>query len=73
MANYIPLIALLLFIGIILVVYFSPDARKVRSQRKAEREAAELVLRTQAQNLFELFASGDGTLPNVTNDVPLRM
>lgn len=69
MVNYIPLIAVLLLVGIILAVNFSPTARKVRAQRKAEREAAELALQTQAQNLFELFASGDGTLPNVTNDV----
>ncbi len=69
MTNYIPLIAVLLFIGIILAVNFSPKARKARAQRKAEREAAELALRTQAQSLFELFTSGNGTVPNVTNDV----
>jgi hypothetical protein len=69
MANYIPLIGLLIFIGIILAVTFSPKARMARVQKRAEQEAAELALRTQAQNLFELFASGDGTLPNVTNDV----
>ncbi len=69
MANYLPLIALLLFIGIILAVNFSPKARLARAQKQAEREAAELALRTQAQNLFELFSSGDGTVPNVTSDV----
>ena|ERR1700726_1067181 len=69
MANYIPLIAVLIFIAIILAVNFSPKARLGRAQKRAEQEAAELALRTQAQNLFELFASGDGTLPNVTNDV----
>ena len=67
--NYIPLIAVLLFIGIILLLYFSPNARKARAQRAADREAAELALRTEAQNLFELFTSDDGTLPNVTHDV----
>jgi hypothetical protein len=69
MANYIPLTALVILIGIILGVTFSPKARMARAQRRAEREAAELALRTQAQQLFELFASGNGTLPNVTNDV----
>jgi len=69
MANYIPLIVLLFVTGIILYVCFSPKLRMARAQQKAEREAAELAIRTQAQTLFELFASGDGTLPNVTTDV----
>jgi hypothetical protein len=68
--NYIPLILIGVLIGTILAFYFSPKARQARAQRKADREQAELALQTQAQNLFELFASGDGKpLPNLTNDV----
>lgn len=75
--NYIPIIAVLFLFAIILGVYFSPKARKARADRAAERarveearRRADEALSAQAQNLFELFVSGDGRpLPNLTADV----
>jgi len=68
--NYLPLIIVILLIGVTLAVNFSPSARKARALKAAERQRAEDVLRNQAQQLFELFVSGDsGPLPNLTSDV----
>jgi len=75
--NYLPLIAVSLVIAIILGVYFSPGARKARAERTAERRRAEEarqradeVLRSHAQDLFELFVSDTARpLPNLTTDV----
>lgn len=76
-ANYLPLFAVLLIVAIILALYFSPGARRARAQRVLQRKQAEEArrqaeeaLRMRAQELYDLFVSGDERpLPNLTQDV----
>jgi hypothetical protein len=70
MVNYIPVIVFIVLVGVPLALYLSPNARRARVQKAAERQQADEALRTQAQELFELFVSDDSRpLPNLTDEV----
>jgi hypothetical protein len=77
MANYVPLIVLVAFLGVFLMVYLSPGARMERARKAAmrreaeiERQRAEEAMIAQSQALFDLFVSNDGRpLPELTQDV----
>jgi len=70
MSNYLPLIAVLLVIGVLFAVYFSPSARKARADKAAERKRADDESKARAQVAFDLFVSGDDRpLPDFNSDV----